>query len=258
MTMRWVTMLYAVVAYLVFWLCSAYLIGFTADILVPRTVNHGPVSETGQALLINASLMLMFGVQHSIMARQGFKRWCRAWIPEPMERSTYVLSSSLMLGLLYWGWRPLPYTLWWVEGGLAVALWCLFVLGWALVVHATFLISHGELLGVSQAYRRLRGRALHEIGFRTPGLHRLVRHPLMSGLLLAFWSTPHMTVGHFCFAAGMSLYILIGIHFEERSLVRAFGDRYRVYQATTPMLVPSLRPLYREVASRFMKRKRSV
>lgn len=248
--MRWITMFYAAGAYLLFWLCSAYLIGFTADFLVPRTMNHGPVSETGLALLINAGLILLFGAQHSLMARQGFKRWCRRWLPEPMERSTYVLLSSLMLGLLYWGWRPLPQTLWLVEGGGAVALWLLFGLGWALVVHATFLISHGELLGVSQAYRHLRGKAFCEAGFRTPGLHRIVRHPLMLGLLLAFWATPHMTVGHLLFAAGMTLYIFIGIHFEERSLVRAFGDSYLAYRASTPMLMPSLKTLHRWRASR--------
>ncbi|MFY0989579.1 methanethiol S-methyltransferase [Halomonas sp. C05BenzN] len=256
--MRWVTMLYAAMAYLLFWLCSAYLIGFTADSLVPRTMNRGPVGETGPALLVNAGLMLLFGVQHSLMARQGFKRWCRRWLPEPMERSTFVLASALMLGLLYWGWRPIPRILWQLEGGWALAVWALFGLGWGLVVYATFLISHGELLGVSQAYRHLCGRASRETGFRTPGLHRMVRHPLMLGLLLAFWATPHMTVGHLVFAAGMTLYILVGVHFEERSLVEAFGDRYRAYQASTPMLLPGPGSLYRWRRSRLMKRRGSV
>jgi methanethiol S-methyltransferase len=254
MTMRWLTMLYAVVAYLLFWLCAAYLVAFTADLWVPRTLNRGPDVETGRALAMNAGLMLLFGAQHSIMARQGFKRWSRRWLPEALERSTYVLASATMLGLLYWGWRPIPTLLWQLEGGWALALWALFGLGWGLVVYATFLISHGELLGVSQACRHLRGESPSEIGFRTPGLHRVVRHPLMLGLLLAFWATPSMTTGHLVFALGMTFYILVGVHYEERSLVRAFGDRYRAYQASTPMLLPDPRAFRGRRRSRHVDR----
>lgn len=235
---------YSLFAYLAFWLCAAYIIGFTADVLVPRSVDSGPDVRPLQALLGNLTLIAIFGMQHSLMAREGFKRAWRRVLPASIERSTYVLVSALTLALLYWGWRPLPTTVWAFSGMAAAALWAVFVLGWAIVVGSTFLISHGELMGLTQARHRGDADPVPETPFRTPGLHRIVRHPLMFGFLLAFWATPHMTVGHLLLAAGMTAYIMIGVRFEERALVGRFGAAYRAYQRSTPMLIPWFRARY--------------
>jgi methanethiol S-methyltransferase len=241
---------YSLFAYLAFWLCAAYIIGFTADVLVPRSVDSGPYAEPVPALLGNLTLIAIFGMQHSLMAREGFKRAWRSVLPASIERSTYVLVSALTLALLYWGWRPIPTTVWAVSGVAAAALWAVFLLGWVIVVRSTFLISHGELMGLTQARHRGDAGQVPETPFRTPGLHRFVRHPLMFGFLLAFWASPHMTYGHLLLAAGMTAYIMIGVRFEERALVSRFGSAYRAYQQSTPMLIPWFRNRYARTGGR--------
>lgn len=235
---RTITMAYALFAYLAFWLCAAYMVGFTANLFVPRGVDVGPAAGTMAALLGNFGLIALFGLQHSLMARESFKRAWRARLPQSLERSTYVLASALVLGLLYLGWRPLPQAVWAVDGSAALALWALFAAGWTIVIGSTFLISHAELFGLAQASGEGRAHTPAEAAFRTPWPYRIVRHPMMSGFVLALWATPQMSVGHLLFASAMSAYIVIGIRCEERALLRRFGDAYCRYRQHTPMLIP--------------------
>jgi protein-S-isoprenylcysteine O-methyltransferase Ste14 len=192
-----------------------------------------------ESLLINTLLLGMFAIQHSVMAREGFKRvWTRI-VPHSIERSTYVLLSSLTLLFLYWQWRPLPAQVWTVENAAAAAvLDAIFWFGWALLVFSTFLISHFQLFGLTQVFARLFGKQLPEAKFHTPLLYKRVRHPLYLGFLLSFWSTPSMTVGHLLFAVATTGYILIAIQLEERDLIRTFGDQYRMYRKSVSMLIP--------------------
>ncbi|THD37353.1 MAG: isoprenylcysteine carboxylmethyltransferase family protein [Sphingomonas sp.] len=237
--------LYAAVGaaiYLIFFATFLYLIAFVGDIaLVPRTVDLGPQAQTGVALAIDAALIALFGIQHSVMARRGFKAaWTRI-VPPVLERSGYVLASSLVLLLLFAFWRPIPQAVWTVTNPIGRdILWALFGLGWAIVLLSTFLINHFELFGLQQIWRNLTGRGESPAQFRTPFLYRLVRHPLYSGFILAFWAIPVMTIGHLLLALGMTGYILIAIGYEERDLVGTFGDEYRRYRRTTGMLIPGI------------------
>jgi len=200
-------------------------------------------------VLVNAALLGFFAVQHSGMARPGFKRWWTRIVPEPIERSTYVLFASLALVLFFWLWRPLSGIVWSVETDAAhIALWALFTLGWGLVLLATFMISHAHLFGVRQVQDYAREREPLEPEFQTPGLYRHMRHPIMAGFLIAFWATPRMTVGHLLFALATTGYILLALQLEERDLVRAFGDRYESYRSRVPMFVP--RPALGATASK--------
>jgi methanethiol S-methyltransferase len=185
-------------------------------------------------------LLLLFGVQHSVMARQGFKRWWTHVVPPPVERSTYVVATCAVLALMFWFWVPITTpVVWQVERKPAIALlWTLFGLGGTVVVVSTFLLNHFELFGLQQVFARLTNRAMPQAEFRTPVLYRYVRHPLYVGLLLGLWSVPTMTAGRLLFALGLSLYILIGIMFEERDLVRQFGEQYRIYKQRVGMLIP--------------------
>lgn len=194
-----------------------------------------------QALVINVGLMVLWGFPHSLMARQGFKqRWTKI-IPAAVERSVYMLQAGLLMLLLIWQWRAMPGMVWHVENAAARGvLWAIFALGWIIAFIATLLISHFELTGLQQTWAYLRGKRAPKPGFRTPFLYKVVRHPMQLGVLLAFWSAPTMTVGRLLFAAGMTAYIVIGLHFEERDLLRYFGQQYRDYQQTTPMLIPGL------------------
>ena len=235
--------LYGLAAYAASLTALLYLMGFTANWRVPTSVDVGTAAPWGQAVVIDLLLLALFGLQHSVMARRSFKRWWTQWVGPTVERSTFILATSLVLALLYWQWRPIAApTVWRVEqpvaaGGLMVLFW----LGWALALISTFLINHFELFGLQQVFARLTGRAMPAQQFKTPLLYRHVRHPLYLGLLLAFWSTPVMSAGHLLFSAGASLYILIGIAFEERDLVAQFGERYRRYREQVGMLVPRRR-----------------
>ncbi len=230
---------YGVVSYLLFFVCFLYLIGFLANWLVPKSIDSGESGAVVQTTLINLGLILLFGLQHSVMARQGFKRWLTHFVPKSAERSTYVLASSLVLILTYWLWQPLPQVLWQVEHPLGrTLLWALMGVGVGLILLSSFLINHFELFGLQQVYLNLRQTKPAPIHFGTPLLYRLVRHPLHLGTTTLLWATPQMTLGHLFFAVGMTAYIVIGIYFEERDLERRFGDTYRTYQRTTPMLLP--------------------
>ncbi len=231
---------YGLIAYAACLAGIAYLIGFSGDLLVPRSVDTGPAAPWAVALGIDVLLLSLFGVQHSVMARQSFKRVWTRLVPKPVERSTYVLAASLVLGLLFWQWRPIPLPIVWQVENVAVAqgLWAIFWLGWGLVLLSTFLINHFELFGLQQVFARLTGREPPAQGFKTPLLYRYVRHPLYLGLLLGFWSVPLMTAGHLLFSLGMSSYIFVGIWFEERDLVAQFGERYRRYRAEVGMILP--------------------
>jgi methanethiol S-methyltransferase len=239
---RPVFLLYGVVAYLIFFATFLYLIAFVGDLPgVPRTVDRGPEASLGAALAIDLALIALFGLQHSVMARKGFKAaWARV-VPAPVERSTYVIFASLALILMFLLWRPIPLQVWEVEGAGAAILWALFALGWMIVLVSTFLINHFELFGLHQVWANMRGADIPSPVFRQPFFYKLVRHPLYTGFFIAFWATPQMTAGHLLLAAGMSVYMLIAIRYEERDLVGLFGRDYEEYRGRVGMLAPRLR-----------------
>jgi methanethiol S-methyltransferase len=231
--------LYGVVAYAFFLFTILYAIGFIGNLVVPKSIDIGVAGPLVESLIINTLLLGSFAIQHSVMAREGFKRlWTRV-VPHAVERSTYVLLSSLILLLLYWQWQPIPAPIWTVDNPIAVAmLHSIFWSGWVLLVFSTFLISHFQLFGLTQVFARLFGKQLPEAQFRTPLLYKRVRHPLYLGFLLSFWSTPTMTIGHLLFSVATTGYILIAIQLEERDMIRAFGDQYRRYREQVGMLFP--------------------
>ncbi len=233
---------FALVAYTIFFLTFLYLIAFVGDLpWIARTVDRGPDAPLVVALVGNILLIALFGVQHSVMARQGFKRaWTRI-VPEPAERSVYVLAASAVLIILFLLWAPIEGVVWEVNSTLlAGLLWALFAAGWGIVLLSTFLINHFELFGLQQAWFNLRGRAAAAPKFHQPFFYKLVRHPLYAGFFLAFWSTPQMTYGHLLLSIGMSIYMLIAIQYEERDLVSYFGREYEEYRARVGMLIPGL------------------
>lgn len=236
---RAIELVYSASCYVVFLITFLYLIGFVGSVAVPKNINDGPLLAWPLAVLINCALILLFGVQHTVMARKGFKRWLAAVIPTSVERSTYVLLSSLMLVLMFWLWQPMTLNVWEVETTWAkVLLIGLFWLGWSIALLATFLIGHFELFGLKQPIDRWRGATPQAPEFRTPLFYKIVRHPLYLGFLIAFWATPHMTAGHLLFSTGMTVYIFIGASFEEKDLVALFGERYRRYQQEVGMILP--------------------
>ena len=236
------TALYSVLAYILFLAVFLYLIGFVENVLVPKSIDSGPTGDIAGSLLIDAGLVALFALQHSFMARPGFKRvWTRI-VPEETERSTFVLLASLALALVCWQWRPLPQTVWSVADPIgSKALLAVSWSGWGLLLLSTFLISHFHLFGLSQGLARLLGHTPPEPAFITPFLYRWLRHPLYAGFILAFWAAPRMTLGHLFFAVATTGYIFVGIWFEERDLIAYFGDRYRQYRATVGMLFPKIR-----------------
>ena len=239
---RYLAFAYGLACYLLFFLSFLYTIGFVADVAVPKTIDGGLDGAEWAfwpSLLVNLALLALFALQHSGMARSGFKRWWTRIVPQPLERSTYVLLTSLVLIVLFWGWRPMPSVIWSVEAGAGrITLWGLQALGWGLVLYTTFLISHAHLFGVQQVHDFLKKRDLWEPDFQTPSLYRHVRHPMMIGFFFAFWTTPQMTAGHLLFAIATTGYILVALQLEERDLVAAFGDKYRRYRERVPMLIP--------------------
>ncbi|MBR1199632.1 isoprenylcysteine carboxylmethyltransferase family protein [Bradyrhizobium sp. AUGA SZCCT0240] len=239
--MRMLALCYGGLAYLIFLGTFLYAVGFVSQLVVPKTINSGPAASLPTALLINLILMSIFAVQHSGMARQGFKRLFARFASPAIERSTYVLLASLSLILLFWQWQPMPAVVWNIEGPVFAAVVTAFgFMGWLIVLYSTFLISHFELFGLTQVVAHFAGRLTAPIAFRTPGLYSLIRHPIYLGFIIAFWSTPVMTLGHLLFASVTTAYIFVGIWLEERDLVAFFGDEYRKYRERVAMLLPGV------------------
>jgi protein-S-isoprenylcysteine O-methyltransferase Ste14 len=236
---RLVGLLYGLVAYCAFFGTILYAIGFVTGLVVPKTIDTGIQSSATEALIVNLLLMSLFAVQHSVMARKQFKQWWTRFVPKSIERSTYVLLSSLALVLLFWQWRPTPTVVWQInDPQIAMTITGLSFVGWLIVLTSTFLINHFELFGLHQVANNLAGRPMPVPRFRTPLYYQFVRHPLYLGFIIAFWSAPTMTIGHLLFAAVTTAYIIVGILLEERDLIDLFGDDYRRYKDRVSMLVP--------------------
>lgn len=238
--------LYGVISYAVFFLTFLYAIAFVGGFLVPVALDRPMPAAPGSTRdwLIDIVLLGLFAVQHSGMARSGFKAWLTRWMSPAIERSTFVLSSSLVLILLFWLWRPLPGVIWDVGAGWAFGLlYALFALGWLIVLSSTFIINHFDLFGLRQVWLRARGVEYTPPAFVDSFYYRVVRHPLMLGFLIAFWAIPRMSTGHLLFAIATTGYILIAVRFlEERDLIAAHGDSYREYRQRVPMICPWPRP----------------
>jgi protein-S-isoprenylcysteine O-methyltransferase Ste14 len=239
--MRIGVMAYGVLSYLLCAVVSLYMLAFIAGIVVPRSLSSDPRMPVAGALLLDIALMILWGVQHSVMARTWFKDAVSRFVPQPIERSTYVLASSIVLGLLMHGWQPIGAVVWRVESVLfQVALWALFASGWVLVMVSTLLTDHFDLLGLRQAWLWCVDRPYTPVQFTQAYGYRWIRHPMMLGLLVSFWATPVMTLGHLVFSIGMSLYVLMGIHFEERAMAATMGGDYAAYQNRTARLIPKI------------------
>jgi protein-S-isoprenylcysteine O-methyltransferase Ste14 len=229
-----VTILYAIgfvsglASYVAFFVTILYAIGFVSGLVVPKTIDTGTVVPVADAFIVNLLLMSVFAVQHSVMARKQFKQWWTQFVPKSVERSTFVLFSSLALILVFWQWRPIPTVVWQIDNPQVVlAVIGLSFAGWVIVFTSTFLINHFELFGLHQVANNLAGREMPAPRFRTPLYYKFVRHPIYLGFIIAFWAAPTMTAGHLLFAAVTTAYILVGILLEERDLVDLFGDDYR-------------------------------
>ena len=240
---RAVSLLFSLIAYAIFFATFLYLIVFVGDLpFGAQTIDRGPDAPLATAVVIDLALIALFGLQHSVMARQGFKRaWTRI-VPEHLERSVYVLGASAALIIMFLVWRPIPIVVWDVTGTVfELPLWFLFATGWLIVLLSTFLINHFELFGLQQAWFKMRGREAQPHQLRQPFFYRWVAHPLYSGFFIAFWATPKMTAGHLLFAVAMSVYILIAIRYEERDLKGLFGKDYEEYRSGVGMLTPRFR-----------------
>jgi protein-S-isoprenylcysteine O-methyltransferase Ste14 len=235
-----VAAVYGLLCYLVFLTSFLYAIGFIGDLVVPKTIDSAPSIDMPGALAINLVLLGLFAVQHSVMARQGFKAVWTRLIPPAVERSTYVLLSSLLLGLLCWKWQAIPAVVWDVSSPVfKTLLLALFALGWVILLLSTYMINHFDLFGLRQVYLRLRGLDYIPLTFTERALYKFVRHPIYLGFVIAFWATPHMSVGHLVFSVATTGYIFVGIFFEERDLMKYHAVEYGAYRARVPMLLPT-------------------
>ena len=233
---------YAVAVYLIFLAILGYAVGFFAGVGVPKGIDQGPRAAVPVAAAIDLLLLLLFAVQHTVMARPWFKRrWTRV-VPEPAERATFVLAASLALALLFWLWRPIGGTAWSLSGPGAAGLWAVYAAGWVVAVRSTFLISHSDLFGLRQAWLHARRVRYSPPPLTERSMYRRIRHPLMAGFLIVFWSAPTMTAGHLLFAATATGYILVGIAFEEHDLIQSLGETYAAYRARVPALIPRPSP----------------
>ncbi len=236
--------IYGVICYLIFFVTFVWMILFLGNFeaLVPTTVNGETAGSVTKSFLINVGLIALFGIQHTLMARKFFKEKWTNIVPKPVERSTYVLFSSLAIILLLWFWQPLPTTIWNVEITWAALVmdWG-FWLGWLILFLSTWMIDHFNLFGIKQVWHYMQGKEVNPPQFMEPGFYKYVRHPLMLGFIIAFWSISHMTVGHLIFSTGMTLYILIGVYFEEKKMIRHFGERYEDYRKRVPKFFPGMK-----------------
>lgn len=236
---RVVAFLYGAVSYLIFLVAFLYAIGFVGNIAVPKSIDTGLETPFATAFLINVVLLGLFAIQHNVMARPWFKKWWTRVVPHAIERSTFVLFASLLLILLYSQWRPMPGVVWNVENAIGrTVLQALFWIGWLTVLLSTFMINHFDLFGLRQVFLNLRGQDYKPLEFKTAGLYKLVRHPLMLGFIIAFWSTSRMTSGHLLFAIVTTVWILFSIQLEERDLLKFHGEEYQSYRKGTSMLLP--------------------
>ena len=241
MARRVTVFLYGALTYVFFLGTFSYAIGFIMDMVVPKSINDGVATPFELALLINVALLGLFGVQHTIMARPAFKRWWTKIIPAAAERSTFVLATNVILCALFWQWRPMPAVVWHVDNEVfATALLAVSWAGWGIVLLSTYLIDHFELFGLKQAWYCLRDKAYPVTAYKERLFYKVVRHPLMFGFMVAFWSTPHMTLSRLVFAVVTTAYVLFGLQIEERDLVKAHGAAYEDYRRRVPMLIPFL------------------
>lgn len=232
-------LIYGIFAYIIFLATFLYAVGFIGNFIVPKSIDSPLQESLGKALLIDLALLGVFAIQHSLMARQGFKEWWTKFVPQPIERSTYVLFSSLALIVLFWQWHPIGGIVWNVQNSAGrIIILSLFALGWLLVLFSTFVINHFDLFGLRQVYMYWQGQEYEPLKFSTPGLYKVVRHPLYLGWLLAFWSTPTMAITHLIFALVTTVYILIAVRLEERDLLNYYGETYADYCRRVPMLIP--------------------
>jgi protein-S-isoprenylcysteine O-methyltransferase Ste14 len=229
---------YGLSAYVLFFGTFLYLIGFIGGFGVPKTLDSGVPGPVGLAVAVNVGLLALFAIQHTIMARPAFKRWWTTVIPEPAERSTFVLVTSLLLCLTAWQWRPIPGVVWHVEGAAAIAIYTISAVGWVMVLASTFIIDHFDLFGLRQTLSYAFGRSYRPPQYKEVYLYRFCRHPLMLGFLIAFWATPTMSASHLLFAGVCTAYVLVAIKIEERTLVQLHGTAYEDYRRRVPALIP--------------------
>jgi protein-S-isoprenylcysteine O-methyltransferase Ste14 len=235
-----IILIYGALAYIIFLIAFLYAIGFVGNIIVPKSIDSGSETTLFSSILINVILLSVFAVQHSIMARPAFKNWFTTIINPAMERSTYILLSSLCLLLIYWQWQPITTVVWKAENDIVIiVLKGIFYLGWLIVLLSTFMINHFELFGLAQIFDNLKNKQTANPKFQTNYLYKIVRHPIMLGFIIAFWATPAMTVGHLLFALVTTIYIFIAVKYlEEKDLRKFIGEKYETYQKEVPMIIP--------------------